>query len=97
MSRRQDLEFLRWLGADIPPDLDNFLLGPQGDASCLERSLTLSQRILLDVFDNLPPDPPAIGLNIEHINRRNYAPAVAMLASLGHLYQNLVGARTHRF
>ena len=91
VSNRRDLEFLRWLGVDIPRDLDRFLLGSeQGEAApaetCLERSINLAQRILMDVFDNLPPDPPPIGLNIEHITRKNFTPALAMLDRLGNLY-----------
>jgi len=98
VSHRRDVEFLRWLGVDIPRDLDRFLLGSEQSATasaatCLERSIDLAQRILMDVFDNLPPDPPPIGLNIEHINRRNFAPALAMLDRLGNLYANLVTAR----
>ncbi len=107
VSHPRDLEFMRWLGADIPPDLDNFLLlgRPEGGASaskegsaaagesCLERSLNLAQRILMDVFDNLPPDPPLIGLNVEHINRRNFPAAIQMLDRLGNLYSGLVAAR----
>lgn len=102
VSHFRDLEFLRWLGADIPGDLDSFLLrggtpsdgSPADKATCFERSLDLAQRILMDVFDNLPPDPPPIGLNIEHINRRNFAPAVKMVERLGDLYANLVAARS---
>ncbi len=98
VSHPRDLEFLRWLGADIPPDLDRFLLLDDGrrlapPERCLERSLDLAQRILMEVFDNLPPDPPLIGLNVEHINRRNWAPAMAMLERLGNLYADLVLAR----
>ena len=98
VSNRRDLEFLRWLGVDIPRDLDRFLLGSeQGEAApaetCLERSINLAQRILMDVFDNLPPDPPPIGLNIEHITRRNFAPALAMLDRLGNLYAGLVAKK----
>lgn len=104
VSHPRDLEFLRWLGADIPADLDRYLLS--GDSSgatvtsagapststqnYFERSLDLCRRILMDVFDNLPPDPPLIGLNIEHINRRNFAPAVQMVEKLGDLYARLV-------
>lgn len=106
-SHPRDLEFLRWLGADIPKDLDHFLLSgsaadstrpspaaasPDG-SSYFERSLGLCQRILMDVFDNLPPDPPPIGLNIEHINKRNFVPAVRMLEKLGELYKHLIFAR----
>jgi len=95
VSHPRDLEFMRWLGADIPANLDRFLLrGGEGSAdTCFQRSLDLAQRILLDVFDNLPPDPPPIGLNVEHINRRNFPSAVRMLDQLGNLYAGLVGAR----
>ena len=98
VSHPGDLKFLRWLGADIPNDLDRFLLeGNNGSGvsaeTCFERSLNLAQRILMDVFDNLPPDPPALGLNIEHINQRNYRGAIKMLDQLGNLYSNLVAAR----
>jgi len=101
VSHPRDLEFLRWLGADIPDDLDKFLLrghtgaegSPVAHESCLERSLNLAQRILMDVFDNLPPDPPPLGLNIEHINQRNLAGAIKMVERLGELYANLVAAR----
>lgn len=94
VSHPRDLEFLRWLGADIPADLDRYLLGGHAAASAgaayFERSLDLSRRILMDVFDNLPPDPPLIGLNIEHINKRNFAAAVKMVEKLGALYRDLV-------
>lgn len=101
VSHPRDLEFLRWLGADIPGDLDKFLLrghaagdgSPAAHESFFERSLNLAQRILMDVFDNLPPDPPPLGLNIEHINQRNLAGAVRMVERLGELYTKLVSAR----
>ncbi|MGH9360097.1 MAG: hypothetical protein ACRD1O_13110 [Terriglobia bacterium] len=98
VSHPRDLEFLRWLGADIPADLDRYLLHESGNSSAaggnyFERSLDLCQRILMDVFDNLPPDPPPIGLNIEHINKRNFPLAIQMLKKLGALYTHLISAR----
>lgn len=110
VSHPRDLHFLRWLGADIPPDLDRFLRLDEASAAdlshperreaaraaCVDRSIALAQRILMEVFDNLPPDPPALGLNIEHINRRNVAPAVRMLERLGDLYSSLVSAHAGR-
>jgi len=99
VSHPGDLKFLRWLGVDLPPNLDRFLLGEEGHSSketCFERSLDMAQRILLDVFEHLPPDPPLIGLNVEHINRRNVALAVRMLERLGDLYSNLVAAHSRR-
>ncbi len=96
VSHPRDLDFLRWLGVDLPKDLDTFLLrGEAGGEGCFERSLDLAQRILMDVFDNLPPDPPSLGLNVEHINRRNFPSAVKMLERLGDLYTSLVAARTN--
>ena len=101
VSHERDVAFLRWLGADVPKDLDRFLI--QGDSQSASRagaggaasgrSLDLAQRILMDVFDNLPPDPPLLGLNIEHINRRNFSPAIRMVERLGNLYANLVASR----
>jgi 5,10-methylenetetrahydrofolate reductase len=96
VSHPGDLKFLRWLGADIPPSLDRFLLGEAASSpkeTCFERSLDMAQRILMDVFDNLPPDPPLLGLNIEHVNRRNLPSAAKMLERLGGLYSDLVAAR----
>lgn len=98
ISSGRDLDFLRWLGVDLPSDLDRFLLGPNKDhpaaaETCLGRSIDLAQRILMDVFDNLPPDPPSIGINIEHITRKNFAPALSMLDRLGGLYGRLIAAR----
>jgi 5,10-methylenetetrahydrofolate reductase len=102
VSHPRDLEVLRWLGVDIPVHLDRFLLrgegtesGPQSSLteSSFDRSLKLAQHILMDVFDNLPPDPPPLGINIEHINRRNFAAAVQMLEKVSHLYAGLVAAR----
>jgi len=98
VSHRRDLQFLRWLGADVPQNLDRFLLGSDEAvaapaSTCLERSLDLAQRILMDVYDNLPPDPPPLGLNIEHINRRNFSAAVKMLDRLGNLYANLMATQ----
>ncbi len=96
VSHERDLAFLRWLGADAPQDLDRFLLQHDsknpGEAA-FARSLDLAQRILMDVFDNLPPDPPRLGLNIEHINRRNFSPAVRMTEKLGNLFASLVASR----
>jgi hypothetical protein len=94
VSHPRDLTFLRWLGVDLPADLDRYLVGGAGTETCFTRSLDLAQRILMDIFDNLPPDPPCIGLNIEHINQRNYRPAVKMLDHLGGLYTRLVSAHT---
>jgi methylenetetrahydrofolate reductase (NADPH) len=101
VTQPRDIEFLRWLGVDVPSDLDRFLIAglpAEKDSShasehAFERSLNLAKRILMDVFDNLPPDPPPLGINIEHINRRNFDSAVRMLEQLRAFYSNLLAAR----
>ncbi len=96
VATRRDIEFLRWLGVDLPSDLDAYLLSREDTPSsdlAMEASLRLAQSILMDVFDNLPPDPPPLGLNIEHINRRNVPGAVRMLERLGNLYADLLASR----
>jgi 5,10-methylenetetrahydrofolate reductase len=96
VTTQRDIEFLRWLGADVPSDLDAYLVsGEHANSSgrAFEPSLKLAQTILMDVLDNLPPDPPPLGLNIEHINRRNFPGAVRMLERLGNLYSDLLASR----
>lgn len=101
VTHHRDIDFLRWLGADLPADLDRFLVNgttgekpsPHDAEDAFERCMSLAQRILMDVFDNLPPDPPPLGINIEHINRRNFSFAVKMLDKLGGFYSTLVAAR----
>jgi len=102
VSNNRDIEFLRWLGVDVPADLDQFLLenareeesSAQRAERAFQKCFDLAKRVLMDVFDNLPPDPPPLGLNIEHINRRNFRPAVQMLEQLGTFYASLVTAHS---
>lgn len=97
VSHSRDVDFLRWLGADVPEDVVHYLLENHGGAATarqdsVERSIDLAARILSDVFENLPPFPSAIGLNIEHITRRNYKPAIRLLEALNPVYRDLVYA-----
>lgn len=95
ISHPRDVDFLRWLGADVPEDVVHYILENQRGTTTarkdsVERSIDLATRILADVFENLPAFPPAIGLNIEHITRRNFRPALRLLQALDPLYRDLV-------
>lgn len=95
ISHPRDVAFLRWLGADLPADVVHYVLQNEETSTTarkdsVERSIDLATRILTDVFENLPAFPPAIGLNIEHITRRNYEPAIRLLQALDPLYRDLV-------
>ena len=89
ISHLRDLEFLRWLGVDIPQDVP-WVIQQTGRASeAVEKSIALASKILTDVLDRLPEHPPGIGINVEQITRRNAGPSQQMLAQLGSLYRHL--------
>ncbi|OFW04962.1 MAG: hypothetical protein A3G20_08760 [Acidobacteria bacterium RIFCSPLOWO2_12_FULL_59_11] len=93
ISNRRDLEFLKWLGVDVPNNVV-WAVEQGGDAAmAVEKSTSLASAILTDVFDNLPAHPPALGINIEQITRRNFGAARQMLAHLGPFYRRHLQTR----
>ena len=50
-------------------------------------------QILREVFENLPPRPPALGLQVERITKRNSSAALRMLTELGTFYRQLLQER----
>lgn len=89
----QDVEFLGWLGVDVPQNVAWAIEQAGGPHQAAEKSIALASGILTDVFDNLPLHPPAIGMNVEQITRRTHAAAKRMLAELSGLYPRHVRAR----
>lgn len=92
VSHPRDLDFLKWLGVDIPPQLGEEMRQQTDPGTAVERSLALARQILEDVFENLPPRPPALGLQVERITKRNSAAARRMLAELRAFYRRLLQA-----
>jgi 5,10-methylenetetrahydrofolate reductase len=93
MSSLRDVEFLRWLGVDVPKNVE-WSITQAGDAeNAVERTITHAAKILTDVFDHLPSHPPGVGINIEQITQRNHKPAAEMLEKLGGFYRHLLHAR----
>lgn len=90
ISNAKDIEFLRWLGVDVPENVAWSLTQEANAEKSVEKSVANAAKILTDVFDNLPPNPPAIGLNIEQITRRNLEPAQKMLDILGAFYGRMM-------
>lgn len=86
ISNVRDLEFLQWLGVDVPKNVAWAMEQAGEPARAVEKSIALASKILTDVFENLPSHPPALGLNVEQITRRNYATSKKMLTELGNLY-----------
>jgi len=93
ISGPKDVEFLKWLGVDVPKNVSWLISQVTDGANAVDKSIAHAARILTDVFDNLPAHPPGLGINIEQITRRNNDPARRMLDSVGALYRRFVQAR----
>ena len=89
VSHPRDLAFLQQLGVDVPSHFAAEITGARTPEEAMERSFALARRILTEVFENLPVHPPALGLQVERITKRNSAAARRMLAELGEFYRSL--------
>ncbi|MBI2816469.1 MAG: hypothetical protein HYX72_05990 [Acidobacteria bacterium] len=93
VSTERDVEFLRWLGVDVPKNVAWSISKVADPAKALEKTTAQAAKILTDVFDNLPAHPPGLGINVEQITRRNHQPAKSMLETLGGFYRHLLHTR----
>lgn len=93
VSHPRDLAFLERLGVEIPPPFARLIRTAASPEAAVEQSLALARGILKDVFANLSPRAPAVGLQVERITKRNSAAARRMLVELGDFYRSLLRAR----
>jgi len=93
VSESRDVEFLRWLGVDVPQNVSWSLAQVADKSEAVERGIAQAAKILTDVFDHLPPHPPGLGVNVEQITRRTHQPAQVMIEKLGAFYRHLLQAR----
>ena len=93
ISDHRDLKFLEWLGVETPPQVRGQIEEAGSPERAVEISFALARRILAEVFDRLPSTPPALGLQVERITKRNSAAARRMLAELSADYRRLHAAR----
>lgn len=94
ISNLRDVEFLEWLGVDVPRNIAWAIEQAGEPAKAAEKTIALASRILTDIFDNLPAHPPALGVNVEQITRRTYGFAKQMLAELSAVYPRHIRARS---
>jgi hypothetical protein len=85
----RDLAFLEHLGVEVPLDFRREIVQAANAEQAVERSFALARRTLAEVFETLPPHPPALGLQVERITKRNSAAARRMLGDLGDFYRRL--------
>ena len=93
LSHPRDLDFLKWLGVEVPAGLAAEIRQQTDPAEAVEKSFALARQILREVFENLPPRPPALGLQVERITKRNSSAALRMLTELGTFYRQLLQER----
>ena len=87
VSSKKNIEFLRWLGVEIPNETEERLENEKTNMTT--ESLDISAEILKDVLKNnekLGITVP-IGLNVEHIMSYNFQYSINMLQELSKIYR----------
>ncbi len=82
VSSKRDLDFLKWLGVEIPPSVEKEILGGWHGKGL--RSIHVAKRVLeeiLELYDSLPLKVP-LGLNVEHVTMRNFELSGEMIEEL---------------
>lgn len=86
ISSEYDVKFLKWWGVKIPSEIERFIL--RDHAKALDRSIQTASRILRDILEFV--DQKALhvplGLNIEHVTRRNLEASCELAACLTETY-----------
>ena len=87
VSSQKNIDFLKWLGVEIPKDTEKYLNGRPG--SMTERSLDVAIEVLNEILDFITNNnlKVPVGLNVEHIMSYNFQSSVEMLQELANLYR----------
>ena len=87
VSSQKNIEFLKWLGVEIPDDTERYLKGRPG--SMTDRSLDVAVEVLNEILDFITVNnlKVPVGLNVEHIMSYNFQSSVEMLQELARIYR----------
>ena len=87
VSSQKNIEFLKWLGVEIPDDTERYLKGRPGFMT--ERSLDVAVEVLNEILDFITVNNlrVPVGLNVEHIMSYNFQSSVEMLQELARIYR----------
>ncbi len=87
VSSEKNIDFLKWLGVDIPPETEKKLRGDTQKMS--DRSMQITVDILNDILQYLNDNKIVvpIGLNVEHIMSYNFQASIEMLQELARIYR----------
>jgi 5,10-methylenetetrahydrofolate reductase len=87
ISTIKNIEFLKWLGVEIPESTEAYLTEDSG--VMLERSIEISLRVLDEILDYIVENGISvpIGLNIEHVMSYNFQHSVELLQKMSVKYR----------
>ena len=87
VSSQKNIDFLKWLGVEIPKDTERYLNGRPG--SMTERSLDVAIEVLNEILAFIANNnlKVPVGLNVEHIMSYNFQSSVEMLQELANIYR----------
>jgi len=87
VSSQRNINFLKWLGVEIPKDTERYLNGRPG--AMTDRSLDVAIEVLNEILDYIIQNNlrVPVGLNVEHIMSYNFQSSVEMLQELANIYR----------
>tara|TARA_B100001250_G_scaffold364561_1_gene344730 strand:- start:241 stop:1188 length:948 start_codon:yes stop_codon:yes gene_type:complete len=87
VSSQKNVEFLKWLGVEIPSNTEHYLQARPG--SMTERSLDVAIEVLNEILNHIEENnlTVPVGLNVEHIMSYNFQSSVEMLQELARIYR----------
>ena len=87
VSSKKNIDFLKWLGVEIPSETENFL--NENEKNMVERSMEISVGVLEETLSFLNENKIVvpIGLNVEHIMSYNFQSSIEMLQELARIYR----------
>jgi len=88
ISTIKNLNFLKWLGVEIPEETEDFLI--QDEGLIKSRSIEVSMGVLEGVLNHITEREikVPIGLNVEHIMTYNFAHSVELLQMMSKRYRS---------
>ncbi len=87
VSSQKNIDFLKWLGVEIPYDTERYLNGRPG--SMTDRSLDVAVEVMNEILNHVDKNNlrVPVGLNVEHIMSYNFQSSIEMLQELAKIYR----------
>jgi hypothetical protein len=87
VSSQKNIDFLKWLGVEIPNNTERYLQARPGSMN--DRSLDVAIETLNEILSYIAENNLRVplGLNVEHIMSYNFQYSVEMLQELARIYR----------